>query len=385
MGNGNKDHTSPVPSFDRFTRTFRPSAWVDAVYFADFFFLDRPEASNRRMTLRIAVDLSVARGPVRTGVERYAIELVRALSEMPQVRVIPLAPGLRGEGFDAEADERLLRPISASFRALWRRAWLPRRLRSVSADLIHVPVSGVPPSLEGPVVRTVHDLGALDAAETSARGRARAERRFARDLPTIFPSAASRDAWADTRALPSLQGVIAHGLESALFDSRAHDRIDAGLVLGRVRGRRRPNVVAARLEDGSLPEPLLWAGPGRRAGRHEGIEFLGSVDDSERLRLLASARFLLVPSRREGFGLPALEAMALGTPVIATDLPALREFGEGVIHFADVADPASVRRALAAIDDPERLARGVARARSFTWRRAAEAHLAFYRRVLSKD
>jgi glycosyltransferase involved in cell wall biosynthesis len=337
------------------------------------------------MTLAVALDLSVARGPMRTGVERYAIELARALSEMPGLRLHLLAGEIEGERLDETLDRALLTAMPAWRRALWRRFRLAARARALGAQLLHVPVSGAPGGAGLALVRTVHDLGDLDPEEVSARRRRRAQRRFERPLPTVFPSAATAQAWRERFEDPPLASVIAHGLESALFEVADSPRGDHGLVLGRVRRRRRPAAVAACLRSGALPGPLLWAGPGTPPGERDGIEYLGAVSDAERLRLLATARYLLVPSRREGFGLPALEAMALGTPVIATPLPALKEFGEGVIAFADLDDQAAVAQAFVQCAEPGRLAEGVTRARRYTWRRAAEAHVAFYRRVLESS
>ena len=103
-------------------------------------------------------------------------------------------------------------------------------------------------------------------------------------------------------------------------------------------------------------------------------------------RVMAAAEGVLVPSIYEGFGLPALEGMAVGTPVIAVDRGALPEVcGAGAILVEPT--PAAIAEALITlgrhqIDRAALVARGIARASAFSWERAARQHLAVYDRVL---
>jgi glycosyltransferase involved in cell wall biosynthesis len=112
------------------------------------------------------------------------------------------------------------------------------------------------------------------------------------------------------------------------------------------------------------------------AREHSHVHALGAVTPAEREWLYAHATLVLVPSRYEGFGLPLLEAAARGVAVIASDIPALRETGDGVARFVPAEDaPAwgQAVRELAA--DPASRARmaeaGRARAASFTFARSA--------------
>src|SRR5204863_637589 len=114
--------------------------------------------------------------------------------------------------------------------------------------------------------------------------------------------------------------------------------------------------------------------------RRRGADVRGYVPQDELIGLYQRAACLVFPSRYEGFGLPVVEAMACGTPVVAAPEPALREVAADAAVFADdLAD--GVRRALA---DRERLsAAGLERAKEFTWQETARITADVYRRLLA--
>jgi len=124
---------------------------------------------------------------------------------------------------------------------------------------------------------------------------------------------------------------------------------------------------------------LVLAGPRRRMAR-SGQEpawqrTLGFVSDEDLMTLYRCARVVVAPSSYEGFGLPALEAMAAGVPVVVSDAPALVEVTGGAALVAARDDPAALARALAEAVDPsgraERIAAGRRRAGHYSWSTAA--------------
>jgi glycosyltransferase involved in cell wall biosynthesis len=119
-----------------------------------------------------------------------------------------------------------------------------------------------------------------------------------------------------------------------------------------------------------LEPELRAAGPRVRARRV-------SLGDEELRLAYAGAEALVVPSRYEGFGLPVIEAMACGCPVITTALSSLPEVAGDAAVYVDADDPASLRQALDAVRDPERraamIAAGKTRTAALTWDAAAAA------------
>jgi glycosyltransferase involved in cell wall biosynthesis len=114
------------------------------------------------------------------------------------------------------------------------------------------------------------------------------------------------------------------------------------------------------------------------------VRLLGFVPDADLPALYRGATLALVPSQYEGFGLPALEAMACGAPVLSSDATALPETVGDAAELFTPGDPGALARSIAGlIARPERLAqlheRGLARARVFTWERTAAQTLAVYR------
>jgi glycosyltransferase involved in cell wall biosynthesis len=194
---------------------------------------------------------------------------------------------------------------------------------------------------------------------------------------------------------PERLHVVPYG--NALTDvrERAVANIDRSrtYVLAIAAANRRKNaetaIGATELARGAgadLDLVLLGTLPASLAANRPWLHVLEAVDDAELVWLYRHAAAVLVPSRHEGFGLPVIEALALGTPVVASAIPALLEVGDGV-RFADPEDPASFAAQLTQVladvaDEVDRLRPARERASAMTWDATAAGTLALYAALL---
>ena len=155
-------------------------------------------------------------------------------------------------------------------------------------------------------------------------------------------------------------------------------------------GNDKPHKNVARLVEAfaSVPGPqlVLVGGEFERFRNRDRVVLAGFVSSDQLAALYRGAIALLIPSLEEGFGLPALEAMACGTPVITSNSLALVEItGDAALHV-DARSVAAIADAMTRVMRDETLrgsmiARGVERAAAFTWRRCAELTREIYRSI----
>jgi alpha-1,3-rhamnosyl/mannosyltransferase len=161
-------------------------------------------------------------------------------------------------------------------------------------------------------------------------------------------------------------------------------RRDYVLLSGSIEQRKNP--LAAAEAARVAGRQLVVVGPERDASlaaelRARGADVRGYVPKEELVTLVQEAAALLFPTRHEGFGLPVVEAMASGTPVVATPDPAVREVAADAVAYAEPRELGSVLQQVLA--DPGRWSQaGLERAKAHSWERAAEITAGVYRDVL---
>jgi len=261
---------------------------------------------------------------------------------------------------------------------------LLRRVRPALAHFLHVVPPGCPcpavltiqdlsferePGLMGPKDRLVFKLVVRRSVQRAARVLAISER-TKRDLVELYGVDPGRIVVTPL----GVDGVFAPGGERddfLLFVGAIQERKDprAAALAAREAGRRL--VVVGPTKDESLADEL----------RGLGAELRGYVPKDELARLYRQAACLVFPSRYEGFGLPVLEAMASGTPVVAAPDEAVQEVADGAAVYAQPGGLAgAVQEALARRD--ELGAAGIERARRFSWAETARRTAEVYREVL---
>ncbi|MBL8765807.1 MAG: glycosyltransferase family 4 protein [Planctomycetes bacterium] len=359
--------------------------------------------------MRIGIDVSALAKRERTGVARYGVALLDAL--------LPLAAD---HSFVLGC--RLSRLRRARFRYAPRAANATRRwfvdvaprLALGDLDVFHGLDARIPLRAPFPCVATLHDVGAveLDAIANSGFRKKKhdAFATLAREARRIIcVSAATRDAFCQRYDVPRERfAVVHHGVDPRFrpADPATIDALRAKLGLPRAYVlfvgllSTRKNLIplvhafesaAKDLRDTAL---VLAGGQGHghaelddaiaRSAVHDRILRPGFIADADLPALYSGARVFVFPGLTEGFGMPMLEAMACGTPVLAHDAPVTTEVAADAAATVDARDAGAIAAALrrAATDDAWRaraVTAGHARAGSFTWEAAARATLDVYR------
>ena len=354
-----------------------------------------------------------------TGIDRYARELVGALARLAEHRIetVSTAEHDRPNWLPDGVVARHVRGPRRLVHLGWSVCHRPRIDAEVGdADVVHVTAPTFPVPTTRPLVHTVHDLLPLAHPHWFGRVHRWGFRRaveYARDhaAAVIADSSATARAAVELASIDAARiTVVPLGISQPFLEpiapvdvehvAAAHGVTPKSYVVcvGHVNDRKNLTVIVdalARLGD-DRPH-LIVAGPDgpgaervrQRVDDHRlasSVRFVGFVPDRNLPALLAGARALLHPSLGEGFGLPPLEAMAVGTPAIVADSAALPDAVGDAALVASADDPDAWAEAIASLDDPEvaatRARDGQQHARAFTWSRTADETVGVYERVL---
>jgi len=372
------------------------------------------------MTVRILLD-ATSLPPRRAGVGHYLLGLIRELARRPSELELHVAAKANDlDELRAEGSGAVLHPLAVNGRVArlaWEQSLLPRLARRVAADLVHGPHYTVPLWGATRSVVTFHDPTFFTHPELHERSKVafftRMARRAARRAARVIAVSdyAARGAVEHAGMEPSRVDVVELGVD--------HDRYAPGpspadeerraacgvtspyfLWVGTIEPRKDlPTLVRAF---GSLgPEAsghrLVIAGQqGWKSGRARDaiarsrassrILRPGYVSEEQKIALYRGATAFVYPSIAEGFGLPVLEAMACGCPVVTTTGSAPQEVGGEAVELVPPRDPAELTAAMSRMLDPDHREdlrrKGVERAGHYSWARTAEGTLRTYRRAL---
>jgi glycosyltransferase involved in cell wall biosynthesis len=328
--------------------------------------------------LRVGMDVS-SLALTRAGTARHIESLLEALEHEPGVE-------LRRYGLGGSS--RALVPVRD---VGWYLAALPARARKDGVDVLHCPTHRAPVRSAVPFVVTFHDLAVLRHPETFNRWT-RTYSRLA--LPRVAKAARrliavsefTKRELLELLEVPEKKVRVIPNAVGPPFEAQGEAAAgDYVLAVSTLEPRKNlPRLVEAYRRAGLNGLQLLVAGaPGWGGVRVEGdgIRWLGEVQDEELARLYRGARCVAYVSLYEGFGLPVLEAMACGAPVVAGRNDASEEVAGTAAVLVDPLDPDAIATGLTeAIDRSDELRQlGLERARAFDWREVAQATVEVYR------
>ena len=372
--------------------------------------------------MKIALDVSIQSTQYRTGVERVQRNLIKELCRIDRDNEYLLI-SKDGPAIDFSLPEnfRLVDLSESDTSYLWRERLLPPLIKKEGVDIFHSPVSAVPVLGRCRKIATVHELPWVER-ETGGEKIKKGHRvwlflntRFAdrivavsqrtrSNILLLYPEAEDR-----IRVIHNALDPCFHKLENP--PSRDLFLEDFGipdapfiLFVGRIRKKKNLETLLdafEKLVDGGVDDlnlllvgvrGALWSSLRERL-KAESVSrriFLpGFVSDSDLLCFYNLAEMVVYPSLFEGFGLPPLEAMACGTPVVTSYGGAIPEVVEDAAVLVEPRDAARLAETIVYLHESEHIRnefieRGFKRARHFTWSQTAKEYLNLFEELLAE-
>lgn len=365
----------------------------------------------------IGIDISRLSVAHRTGTEHYSYELLSALARHDHRNRYTLYCNRPPATLPLLPPNFTLRTIP--FPRLWTHLRLSAEMQRHPPDVLFVPSHVIPLVHPPRAIVTIHDLGYLAFPETHPFAR-----RLELHLTTLWSTRAASGIIAISQATradlishylvpPAKVRVIHHGLAPrfqpvqdrytlvatcaryGIGQTRHADPLPYLLYVGTVQPRknlaRLIDAFAQVIQNGTpaLPGPVQLVIAGKKGwltqtieqraaavGIADQVHFTGYVSDADLPALLSGALAFVFPSLYEGFGMPILEAMACGTPVLTSTTSSLPEVAGDAALLVDPQDTCAIARALSRLLDDAALrdqlrSRGLAHAAHFTWDRCA--------------
>ena len=321
--------------------------------------------------MRVGIDTSPLL-QTRAGTARHVAGLLAALRGRPGLELVGLAAGGSGRLATIRRDA----------------LWYPFRLGRAAdeLDVLHCTTFRAPLRPRAPLVVTIHDLALLRRPEAFPRWHrstgARALRSSVAAADAIVcVSAFTRGELVELLDVPvERTRIVPNGVDPVFTPGGPAAEGDYVLAVGTLEPRKN---LGAAVEAARLAGVELRVAGAAGWGGVAVANWVGEPSDTELAALLRGARCLLYPSLYEGFGLPVLEAMACGTPVVTSRGGATEEVAGGAAVLVDPRDPASIAAGIgeAGARRHALVAAGLERAAAFTWGRSADLVEALWREL----
>ncbi|MDA8082000.1 MAG: glycosyltransferase family 1 protein [Actinomycetota bacterium] len=365
---------------------------------------------------RLVIDVSSV--PARpAGAGRYAIELVSNLRQLTDgFELISKSADVEFWEGTASAPVVLKSPDRRSLRIVWEEIVLARQLRKNLAGIYHGVHYTIPRGYRGARISTIHDLTMIEHPEWHERIKvayfSRAIRYAVEKADAIIvPSEFTRSRLETHFGRLENVSVIYHGVDHTRFrplataaepgreedERQIHPRERVVLHIGTIEPRKNlENLVKAfdilASEDPNVRLVLVGQKGWKSetvysriaASKHcERIQQIGYLPEEEMLKVVHRSSCVAYPSFAEGFGLPVLEAMAAGVPVVTSAKSVMEEVADGCAWLCDPEDPADISEKMSramsgSIDAGLKVAQGISKSQEFNWSNTARKHLDIY-------